>query len=302
MIRLLGLELRRFAWRRSFRVFGVIALCFIAVSAAIVAFNSHRGDDAVRAAAAVRRAMIEDCIENVPADQVPNSFDSVEEFCEEVGAPPIDSLDPRFNLTALTGIFGGTSIPLIILGLAFGASFIGAEWHAGTITPLLTWQPRRGLVFVSKAAAAMIGVFVFALALQAILGFVLWVVAATRGTTQGADMQWLVETAGVALRGAVIAGFLAVLGFAIGSVARNTTVALIIGFVYFAVAESTLRGLKPGWQPWLIGDNAARFVIGNTEEMFGNFRSIWGALIVVVAYAVIAFALATAWFRSRDVN
>jgi ABC-type transport system involved in multi-copper enzyme maturation permease subunit len=257
---LLGVELRRFAWRRSFRVFGLIALAGIALASTITYFTSHPGPI------------------------------------------PVDSFDPGFRLVTLTEIFGGTSIPLIILGLAFGASFIGAEWHAGTVTPLLTWQPRRVLVFVTKALAGFLAVVASAIALQAILGLALWLVAALRGTTEGADVAWLAETAGVAGRGAIIAGLMSVLGFAIGSTARNTTVALIIGFVYFAIGESILRGLKPAWQPWLIGDNAAAFVVGDTAETFGLFRTPAGALLIVLLYATAALALSTAWFQARDVN
>jgi hypothetical protein len=261
MMRLLGVELRRFAWRRSFRVFGLIALVGIALSATIAFFTSHPG---------------------------PTAFGFV---------------DPGFRLESLPDIFGGTSIPLIILGLAFGASFIGAEWHAGTITPLLTWQPRRVMVFVTKGIAISVAVVASAIALQTILGLALWPVSVLRGTTAGTDAAWFAETVGIVVRGAIIAGLMAVLGFAIGSIARNTTVALIIGFVYFAIGEAILRGLRPGWQPWLIGDNAAAFVIGEDEVFFiGHGHSALTSLLVVAAYAGLALTLATAWFQARDVN
>lgn len=253
MITLLKVELKRFAWRRSFRIFGLIALGFIALVATIVAFESK----------------------------------------PETG---------RFALTSLTDILGGTSIPLIILGLAFGASFIGAEWHEGTVTPLLTWQPRRVLVLATKALAVLLAVIVSAIAIQTLLGLALWLVAALRGTTAGADAAWLSETAGIALRGAIIAGLMSVIGFSIGAVARNTTVAVILGFVYFGVGEQIIRNLKPQWQPWFVGDNAAAFVIGDTQQMFGLFRSPSGALLVVTLYAVAALALSAAWFQNRDVN
>lgn len=260
MTRLLMVELKRFAWRRSFRFFGLIAIGFVILASTIVFFNSKHA------------------------------------------ATAPGQLDPRFALTSLTDIFGGTSIPLIILGMAFGASFIGAEWSAGTITPLLTWQPRRAMVLLAKIIAVMIGVFLSVIAIQTILGLALWFVAAVRGTTDGADGPWLVETGAVAVRGATVAALLGALGFAIASMARNTTVALIIGFVYFAVGESILRGLKPGWQPWLIGDNAAVFVIGDSAEVFGMDRSALEALVVVKLYVAVALALALVWFKTRDVN
>jgi ABC-type transport system involved in multi-copper enzyme maturation permease subunit len=260
--RILWVELRRFAWRRSFRFFGLVAIGGIILAGIITFFTSHPGPI------------------------------------------PVDSFDPGFRLRTLTEIFGGTSIPLIILGLAFGASFIGAEWHAGTITPLLTWAPRRIPVILGKVVAAMIGVFLSAIALQTILGVVLWLVALMRGTTEGTDLAWFGETIGVALRGATVAALMSTLGFAIGSIARNTTTALIIGFVYFAIGEALIRGLKPGWQPWLVGDNAAAFLVANPDDIFfaGVGRTTLSAFLVVVAYAGAATALATAWFQTRDVT
>ena len=303
MMRILAVEIKRFIWRRSFRFFGLLALGGIALAATIVFFTAEQSADGAAIAAQTRQQSIDDCIRFMPDEQLPPEYETAEEFCAEM-APPIDDLDPRFRLTTLTDIFGGTSIPLIILGLAFGASFIGAEWHAGTITPLLTWAPSRVPVLVGKVVAAMIGVFVSAVALQTILGLALWFVAAVRGTTEGADLAWLGDTAAVAARGAIIASLMATLGFAIASVARNTTIALIIGFVYFAVGEALIRGLKPGWQPWLIGDNAAAFVVADPTQIFmaGGARSTLTALLVVVAYSAAATAGAAAWFRARDVT
>lgn len=304
MIGILGVEFRRFVWRRSFRFFGLLALAGIALAATIVFFTSRPPAESVAVTGGMNREMMDDCVRAVVEEgEVPPGYSSPEEFCADMSSQSSQVADPRFHLTSLTDIFGGTSIPLIILGLALGASFIGAEWHAGTITPLLTWEPRRVAVFLGKVIAAMIGVFVSAVVIQAILGLVLWFVASVRGVTEGADLAWLGETALVGLRGALIAGLMAVLGFAIASVARNTTTALIIGFVYFAVGEALLRGLKPGWQPWLIGDNAAAFVIGPEDVfMMRDARTALTALLVVVGYAVVATAGATAWFQSRDVT
>jgi ABC-type transport system involved in multi-copper enzyme maturation permease subunit len=253
-MRLLITELRRFAWRRSFRVFGLLVIAGIITAAVIVFFNSEK-----------------------------SSFTS-------------------FHLTSLVDVFEGTSIPLIILGLAFGASFIGAEWHSGTMTTLLTWEPRRVRVMVLKAGAAFIGVGLFAILMQLILGLALWPVAVLRGTTEGVDAGWFLDAAEIVGRGALIAALFATFGLGIASLARNTTTTLVIGFVYFAVAEAILRGLKPNWQPWLVGDNAAAFVTGRPEEIFLGSRSVTASLITVIVYCFGAVAVATAFFRARDVT
>lgn len=304
MTRILGVELRRFAWRRSFRFFGLVAVAGSLFAATLVFFNSRSAEEGQRAAIAQREQIVQDCIGFTPDEAVPRQFGSVEEYCESIGSPPASVLNPTFRLTTLGEIYEGMSIPLIILGLAFGASFIGAEWHHGTITATLTWDPRRVMVFVGKALAAMVAVILAALAIQAILGVMLWVVAVVRGSTEGAGLAWFWETLGSASRGALIAGLAAMLGFAIASGARNTTTALIIGLVYFAVAESLIRGLRPAWQPWLVGDNAAAFVTGDPAQVFmtGGARSTVTSLLVVVAYAAVAVGLGAAWFRSRDVT
>lgn len=298
-MRLLLTEVKRFAWRRSFRVFALLMIAGVVTTAVIVSFTSRdetpaRGFD---------RA-ITDCVASFDGtesfEKQIEGFDSVEEFCRSVVSP--GDIDKRFHITTLVDIFEGTSIPLIILGLAFGASFIGAEWGSGTMTTLLTWEPRRVRVMIAKAAGAFIGVGGFAILMQLILGLALWPVAILRGTTEGADAGWLLDAAEVVGRGALIAALFSSFGFALASLARNTTTALVIGFVYFAVAESILRGLKPDWQPWLVGDNAAAFLTGRPDEVFLSSRGVTASLITVIVYCFGAVGIATAFFKARDVT
>ena len=305
MTRIIAVELKRFAWRRSFRVFGLLALCGIALAAIIVFVRSDPTPERLGAGRIARQGFVEDCVrsfEGAGPEAVPAGFESVEDYCR-TQVVPSGVEDPRFRFTSMADVFEGTSVPLIILGLALGASFIGAEWHVGTITTLLTWEPRRVRVMVGKVLALVVAVFTSAVALQAILGLTLWPVAVLRGTTEGVDATWLAETTVVVARGALIAALAATLGFSIASVARNTTTALVIGFVYFAVAEGLLRGFRPKWQPWLIGDNAAAFVTADPDSIFMvQGHGMLASLLVVAAYAVGLTALATMWFRARDVT
>lgn len=306
MTRIIAVELKRFAWRRSFRAFGILALCGIAIAAIIVFVRSDRSSPAAAIVQPPRRIFVQDCVrsfEGAGPEAVPPEFRSVREFCRAQAVPLTVEGDSRFRFTSMEDVFKGTSVPLIILGLALGASFIGAEWHVGTITTLLTWEPRRMRVMVGKVLALALAVFISAVVLQVILGLALWPAAALRGTTEGVDAAWLADTAGVVARGALIAALAAALGFAIASVARNTTTALVIGFVYFAVVEGLLRGFRPNWQQWLIGDNAAAFVTADPESVFmAGGRGTLASLLVVAGYAAGLTALATAWFRARDVT
>jgi hypothetical protein len=213
----------------------------------------------------------------------------------EVGA------DPRFPLTMLPDVLKGTSIPLIIAGWLLGASFIGADWRAGTITTLLTWEPRRTRVIVAKVLACAVSVFALAMALQAVLGGVLSLDAVFRGTTAGVDASLWRETSGVAVRAAILASVASVVGFAVASIGRNTAAALGAGFVYIAVIENLVRGLRPGWQRWLFTDNAAVFITGGNVS-FTFERTMLQALVLLAAYAAVLFAVGIMMFRARDVN
>jgi hypothetical protein len=218
-----------------------------------------------------------------------------------IRSSPEAGADPRFPLTMLPDILKGTSIPLILAGWLLGASYIGADWRAGTITTLLTWEPRRSRVIVVKVLACAFSVFALAIALQAVLGGVLGLDAAFRGTTEGIDATWVRETSGVAVRAATLASVASVIGFAVASIGRNTAAALGAGFAYVAVIENLVRGLRPEWQRWLFTDNAAVFIIGGNVG-FSFQRTMLQALVLLAAYAAALFTVSVVMFRSRDVN
>jgi len=61
-------------------------------------------------------------------------------------------------------------------------------------------------------------------------------------------------------RGVLLTVFAALLGFGLTNLIRNTGAALGIGFVYFAVAETAVKNLRPAWEPWLLSSNAAGLI------------------------------------------
>jgi hypothetical protein len=182
-----------------------------------------------------------------------------------------------------------------------GASFIGADWHAGTVATLLTWEPRRLRVILAKVIACVAGTFALVIVLEAILGGTLALVAALRGTTVGVDGAWVMGTIGVAFRVAALSCIGAAIGFAIASVARNTAAALGVGFGYTVIVENLVRGLRPQWERWLVGDNAVVFITGHSGDASFE-RSILQAGLIVAAYAAGLLIVAVAVFRARDVS
>jgi hypothetical protein len=81
-------------------------------------------------------------------------------------------------------------------------------------------------------------------------------------------------------------------------VTRNTAVALGLSFAWLAVIEGMIRGLRPRWQPWLIGDNATAFVAPLDAHVV---RTILGGGVVLAAYVLLAGIVAARIFRRRDV-
>lgn len=208
----------------------------------------------------------------------------------------------RFDLTELSDVLLGTSLILTLVGWVLGASSIGAEWHADTVSTLLTWEPRRTRVLAAKAGMALASVFVLSMVMQAILGGALALDAATRGTTAGADGAWFVETLGVALRSAGLATFGAAVGFAFASVGRNTAAALGVGFGYFVVVENIVRGVWPEWIEWLVGENASRFLLARSSDLPYLARSTAGAGLYLLFVACLLLVAAAGVFRARDVT
>jgi ABC-type transport system involved in multi-copper enzyme maturation permease subunit len=212
------------------------------------------------------------------------------------------SLHNGFVLDGLPEVLMGTSVILISIGWILGASAIGADWHTGHMTTILTWEPRRGRVIGAKALASLVSVLVLTLTLQVLLGAALSIGAELRGSTAGADAAWLAETAGVAFRVSLLSSVFAGFGFALASIGRNTAVALGVGFGYLVIVENLVRGLRPRWIPWLLTENSALFIV----DLPGDFpllgRSTVEAGIYLAAVAAALLLAAGGLFRARDVN
>jgi hypothetical protein len=291
-------ELRRYASRRAVRASGTLVLLGIVVACVIVFVNSKNGADADAEVERQRAQFIQNCLEF--QDFVPPDVQNKAEFCRDQSLQVVS--DPRFRLDSLTDIFAGLSPLLIILALGLGATFIGAEWSAGTMTTYLTWEPRRTIAFLAKASGGVLFVFLAALAVQAVLGLLLTPVAMLRGTTQGVDAAWFGDTMVMALRSATLCAVLAGIGFALASVARNTAASLIVGFVYFAVLENMLRAFRPNWARWLLGENAALFLVGREQAGIAFDSSPTRAIVTLLAYVLILLSGALMVFRRRDVT
>lgn len=190
-------------------------------------------------------------------------------FCEEAKqrgeiddaadcATPIGAYfdDPRLHArTALPGGVKTVAVVVGVLALVLGASYVGADWHIGTMQALLFWEPRRGRVMAAKAVALLGVVAAFSVVFHLVVYTGLYLIGATRGTTDGVTGGLHLSNLLTAGRGLVFGAVMALVGYAIAGLARNTVAALVAAFVYVVAVENAVRGLRPGWQRYLLTEN-----------------------------------------------
>lgn len=145
----------------------------------------------------------------------------------------------------------GTALVVLVAALMVivGTTYAGGDWHTGSISNQLLFEPRRTRVWATKAAVALVGCGVVAALLLAAFWTALALVARARGipTEPEAVTQILWESGrGVALAAAGGLG-----GFALTMLLRHTVGTLALLFAYAAGGEALLALLPV--------DGSARF-------------------------------------------
>ena len=299
-------ELRRVLARRMVRVLVLLALGGIVLAGVLTFLNTeHVGDAEMAARRQAVDARVADCMAGGELtmregrEPPPPGAPRTENFCRFV-VGGVD--DPRFELRRLKGILQGTTAPLVVVAWLIGASVIGSDWQSRTITTVLTWEPRRVRVLLTKAFACIVVACGFAVLAQALLGLALLPAAYLHGTTAGADGEWLTSVVGVLLRGTGLVAVAVAVGFSVASIGRNTAAALGIGFAYFLVIENVVGSLVAGLRPWLVLGNAIVLVSGQDgggDEVIG--RTVVAAAVYLTAVGVGLLCVAIVLFRRRDV-
>ena len=193
------------------------------------------------------------------------------------------------------------ALPLLIVALFGGASVVGAEWRAGTVTTVLTWEPRRWRLHVARTVACTLLAILIAFALEVLFLAAALPAVAAHGTTAGVDGAWWWSLLGAMARLALVTGAGACLATSLATIGRGTAFALGVAFAWLAVGEGLVRGLKPGWQHLLLGDNLTVVLTWGSERGSELTRSgVTGAATGLVYLALVAGAGALAFTR-RDV-
>jgi ABC-2 type transport system permease protein len=319
VIALIRSELRRARSRRLVPMVIVGCVLLIAIGIFIGAVNSHRPSAAqLDAAQRDYDASIDRCMSGKyvrPKGVVPPGYASMEEYCRDgvelyVGA--------GMQTRDLADVVQGSAIFTILIAVILASSLGGADWSAGTMATLLTWEPRRIRVLVARAIVVIAFVFVITFAIQALLVGAYALASSLRGWTGGTPPDLVESVVRMMLRVSTMGVALALIALSIAMIGRSTVAALGALFGYVVLFEGVVGGFAPATQDRLLmraaGVVISRQPIYGVGEMVsqGNGVSLGGvrpillglgeAWVVVAFYVVVLFGLALLAFRSRDVN
>jgi hypothetical protein len=195
-----------------------------------------------------------------------------------------------------------TAVLTYLVVVVIGASAIGAEYRAGTVTTVLTWSPRRVRLMVARYLAIALVAMAFFLTVQLVFVVGWHLGAVVNGSTAGADGDFWREVASVLVRSTLIAGGLAVVSAALATFCRNTAGAMGIWFGYLIVVEAIVRTNFSDIVPWfLTGNIAAVFAWDVTRQNEHAIRPEAGVGRLLL-YLVLIGVGAVAVFRRRDVT
>ena len=183
-----------------------------------------------------------------------------------------------------------------------GASVAGAEWKAGTIGTVLTWQPSRLRLHAARTISAALLAFAIGFVLQVVFLASTLPAVWAHGTTAGTGGGWWAELLWAMLRISSITSLLAALALSVATIGRNTAAALVALAVWALVLEGLIRGLKPGLARFLIGENVATVVPWAAMEGVEFHRSPGLAFATLVVYVAIVVAAAALLFCKRDIS
>jgi hypothetical protein len=311
-------ELLRFATRRFIQVLlGLAVLGWLgAIGIGLLSYDQPTPEDFAVAQAEYERVLADEeewraeCAEQAeaagqPADAFCGPPLTVEDFLQ---VEPFD-LASNGNVGAMASAAAAS-----VLAFLVGATWIGAEWSTRSIVALLFWVPNRLTVMAAKLAVLAVAAAVIGVAAQAAWLGMAWILDAAAGSgAQLPDGFWgeLLAEQG---RAVLLTVLIALIGFGLANLTRNTGAALGVGFVYFAVLENALRIWDPMVERWLLTRNAVSLVLPGGTEVYDYsatttngeppgflVTNLHGGL-VVAAFAAVIVGVGVWLFARRDLH
>jgi hypothetical protein len=253
-------EARRLAARRLVWLLLLIAAAVYVLGVVLTAINTGKPSagalEEARARQAADQQSYQENRERCLSD--PGIPESEKEFaCGSAELPLENYLSSQPFVLAEDLRTGATVVGAGMAALLFlvGATAIGAEWSSRSIVALLFWEPRRLKVMAVKLTVAALAAAVIAALAQALWLGTARVLTSTNGEVGQLEPDFWRETLALQGRLVVLAVLVALLGFGIANLLRNTAASLGAGFVYFAIIENLVRGVRPRWTKWLFTEN-----------------------------------------------
>lgn len=243
-MRQLGAELRRFFARRIVRGVFIVAYLLVILVVSIGTAKGHPAHEYALdpATGRVTDTQTGQVVANKPSGEFPSGFSS----SDGGGNIVFGQSDTRTNIGKdLANAIEGTGIALLFAAFALGASFVGAEFHVGSLTTQLLFEPRRWRVHLAKAVGVTLGAAAFAFAVLALVALALYVCSELNGVAQGLDGAFVAHRTAQALRVAAVAGVGAMLAYSVTLVAKRSSAGMIAFFLQFVLLNLIDPANKP---------------------------------------------------------
>jgi ABC-2 type transport system permease protein len=318
-MRLFRSELLRARSRRLVVMILVGGMIATVVAMTIAAFNSSPASQAsIDRARAQSDKNLQACLGGAdasPSPTVPPGYDSLEDYCDEETDPHL--ADAGVWLHDLPVVLLGIATFVILLAAWLGASLAGADWTNNTMATLLTWEPRRVRVLLTRAVVVALVIAFVLLFLLVFFSVVFSAVAALFGTTALSPPDLWSDVAAVIGRVCAMGVAIGLIAYAVAMIGRSTVASLGALFGYLVLFEGVIAGFRPSIQSNLLVRAVGVILsqqpilqysetptIGSDglfpqPEVLLDVQRAWA---VVAVYAVGLLVLALVVFRRRDVN
>ena len=298
---LLGAELRRFFSRRLMRLAFAFGIALSTVVLVILTVRSDVGN--VRQSG--RQFVCTDSPSTGPATLAPDPG-LIPENCVLQDTTATVRRDRRLDIhDNLSETIKGTGFAMVFIAFVIGASFVGAEFGAGSLSTQLIFEPRRMRVVAVKAIAVGSGLAVLAVALLLYIGLLQFAGSSLRGVVDGLDGTWFAARAGDVGRVAAAVALAGMAAYAITVVTRRTVAAvaglLVIGWV------SAIIGSLHNWR-WVAKYNPATAFIAMVADVTRRSEggedvlAVRGATISASVWVVALTVVAALVFSRREVR
>ena len=305
------IELLRSEWlrARSRRIVAVLAIG--GALGVVVGMTIGASQSDPPPAAAVRRAemqyreSLDLCISSSVGEGDAHGL-SQEELCRKSVRPGDFLASDSLTMDRFLGVLEGTASLLGMMTAVLGASLVGADWSAGTMGTLLTWESRRGRILAARATVIATVVLGLAIGLQVFFALAWWLATVARGTTLASE-GWLGEVAETIGRVSVMGAVLALITAGLATIARSTAGGMIGLLVAIVLLDWFARGLRPEVATVGLIQNAIVFVSGVPAIIYDSAGQVamvtaGGAAATLGVWVGLVLAVGAVAFSRRDVT